>query len=133
MFGLDRRLVPLAGTLTLFFAMIVFGAVSYKAFLAPQVFVNLFIDNAFLLIVAVGMTFVILSGGIDLSVGSVMAFSTMACAWLTVEAGLPASVVHNLAVPGEPPSASSCTSHARGASPPTRRTGVTTDSGTPPP
>ena len=44
-------------------------------------------------VISIGMTFVILSGGIDLSVGSVMAFSTMACAWLTVEAGLPANVV----------------------------------------
>jgi ribose/xylose/arabinose/galactoside ABC-type transport system permease subunit len=68
--GLDRRLVPLAGTLVLFVAMIVFGAASYDSFLAPQVFLNLFIDNAFLLIVAVGMTFVILTRGIDLSVGS---------------------------------------------------------------
>ena len=42
-----------------------------------QVFLNLFIDNAFLLVLAVGMTFVILTGGIDLSVGSVVALSTM--------------------------------------------------------
>src|SRR5688572_1179531 len=80
--GLDRRLVPLAGTLTLFVAMIIFGAVSYDAFLAPQVFLNLFIDNAFLLIVAVGMTFVILTGGIDLSVGSLLALTTMVAAAL---------------------------------------------------
>ena len=80
--GLDRRLVPLAGTLTLFVAMIIFGAVSYDAFLAPQVFLNLFIDNAFLLIVAVGMTFVILTGGIDLSVGSLLALTTMVTAAL---------------------------------------------------
>jgi simple sugar transport system permease protein len=80
--GFDRRLVPLAGTLLLFVAMVIFGAVSYDAFLAPQVFLNLFIDNAFLLIVAVGMTFVILTGGIDLSVGSVLALATMAAAAL---------------------------------------------------
>jgi ribose/xylose/arabinose/galactoside ABC-type transport system permease subunit len=36
---------------------------------------NLLTDNAFLGIAAVGMTFVILSGGIDLSVGSVIAFA----------------------------------------------------------
>ncbi len=35
----------------------------------------LLLDNAYLLILAVGMTFVILTGGIDLSVGSVMAFT----------------------------------------------------------
>lgn len=86
MLGLDRRLVPLAGTLLLFVAMIVFGAISYKAFLAPQVFLNLFIDNAFLLIVAVGMTFVILTGGIDLSVGSLLALTTMTTAALVEKA-----------------------------------------------
>ena len=82
LFGLDRRLVPLAGTLVLFVAMIIFGAVAYDSFLAPQVFLNLFIDNAFLLIVAVGMTFVILTGGIDLSVGSLLALTTMVTAAL---------------------------------------------------
>ena len=42
-----------------------------------QVVLNVFIDNAFLLVVAVGMTFVILTGGIDLSVGAVVALTTM--------------------------------------------------------
>ena len=43
---------------------------------------NVLIDNAFLLVVAVGMTFVILTGGIDLSVGAVVALSTMLAATL---------------------------------------------------
>ncbi|MBC8026313.1 MAG: sugar ABC transporter permease YjfF [Steroidobacteraceae bacterium] len=85
--GLDRRIVPLTATLVLFVALIVFGAASYDSFLAPQVFLNLAIDNAFLCIVAVGMTFVILTGGIDLSVGSVLALTTMAAAALTERAG----------------------------------------------
>ena len=59
-----------------------FGAVRYDGFLSPQVFLNLLIDNAFLCIVAVGMTFVILSGGIDLSVGAVIALTTMISASL---------------------------------------------------
>jgi galactofuranose transport system permease protein len=46
-----------------------------------------FIDNAFLLVVAVGMTFVILTGGIDLSVGSVVALSTMVSATLVEHHG----------------------------------------------
>ncbi len=41
---------------------------------------SLLIDNAFLIVLAVGMTFVILTGGIDLSVGSVVALSTMIAA-----------------------------------------------------
>ena len=86
--GLDRRLVPLAATLVLFIGLVVYGASAYDAFLSPQVFLNLAIDNAFLCIVAVGMTFVILTGGIDLSVGSVLALTTMAAAALIERAGL---------------------------------------------
>ena len=37
------------------------GAVGYPGFASPQVVLNLFIDNAFLLVMAVGMSFVILS------------------------------------------------------------------------
>ena len=62
--------------------MAAFGAIRYDGFLSPQVFLNLLIDNAFLCIVAVGMTFVILSGGIDLSVGAVIALTTMISATL---------------------------------------------------
>ncbi|ANH70674.1 galactofuranose ABC transporter, permease protein YjfF [Mitsuaria sp. 7] len=53
------------------------GASAYPGLLSSQVLLNLMIDNAFLLVVAVGMSFVILSGGIDLSVGSVVALTTM--------------------------------------------------------
>lgn len=53
------------------------GAAAYPGLLSGQVLLNLLIDNAFLLVVAVGMSFVILSGGIDLSVGSVVALTTM--------------------------------------------------------
>jgi len=58
------------------------GGVAYPGFLSLQVLFNLLIDNAFLLVIAVGMSFVILSGGIDLSVGSVLALTTMISAWL---------------------------------------------------
>jgi len=74
--------VPLCITVLLFVGMAAFGGIRYGGFLSPQVFLNLFIDNAFLLVVAVGMTFVILSGGIDLSVGALIALSTMVAATL---------------------------------------------------
>lgn len=79
---LDRKYMPVAATVSLFVAMAVFGSVSYTGFFSVQAFLNLLIDNAFLVIVAVGMTFVILTGGIDLSVGSVVALSTMVLAEL---------------------------------------------------
>ena len=83
----DPRYVSLGVTIALFLGMTVAGGVLYDGFLRPQVFLNLLIDNAFLLIVAVGMTFVILSGGIDLSVGAVVAFSTVLLAALVQKHG----------------------------------------------
>lgn len=82
MFRFDRKYLPLTVTISLFVAMATAGSVAYPGFFSAQVFLNLLIDNAFLCIVAVGMTFVILSGGIDLSVGSVIALTTMVSAAL---------------------------------------------------
>ncbi len=55
-------------------------------FISPGNISALLLDNAYLLLLAVGMTFVIMTGGIDLSVGSVMAFTGI---WLAklLEAG----------------------------------------------
>lgn len=79
---LDRKYVPLLVTVTLFLAMAALGSVLYTGFFSAQVFLNLLIDNAFLCIVAVGLTFVIVSGGIDLSVGAMIALTTMVSAAL---------------------------------------------------
>ncbi len=69
-------------TVVLLAAMLLIGGALYDSFLSLQVMLNLLIDNAFLLVIAIGMGFVILSGGIDLSVGAVLALSTMIAAWL---------------------------------------------------
>jgi simple sugar transport system permease protein len=68
------------------------GSARYEGFTSGQVLAHLFIDNAFLIVLAVGMTFVILTGGIDLSVGAVLALSTMVAA-TALGSGLPAPVV----------------------------------------
>lgn len=79
---LQRKYLPLLVTITLFLALGLLGSVLYTGFFSAQVFLNLLIDNAFLCIVAVGMTFVIVSGGIDLSVGALVALTTMVSAAL---------------------------------------------------
>jgi galactofuranose transport system permease protein len=79
---IDPKYLPLLVTIALFVVLAGFGSVFYNGFFSLQVFLNLLIDNAFLCIVAVGMTFVILSGGIDLSVGAVIALTTMTSASL---------------------------------------------------
>ena len=85
------RFVGPVATLVLFVAM--FGAVldRYQFASPAQVFLNLLVDNAYLIVLAVGMTFVILTGGIDLSVGSVVALSTVILA-KTLSLGWPAPV-----------------------------------------
>jgi galactofuranose transport system permease protein len=79
---LDAAWWPVLSSVALLIGMAGLGGWAYTGLLSPQVMVNLLIDNGFLLIVAVGMSFVILTGGIDLSVGSVVALSTMTAAAL---------------------------------------------------
>jgi simple sugar transport system permease protein len=86
-FRLAPKYASVIATLVLFLVMFSVGAVRYPAFGSGQVILNLFVDNSFLLVVAVGMTFVILSGGIDLSVGAVAALSTVLCAVLIQKHG----------------------------------------------
>ncbi|MDP9842532.1 galactofuranose ABC transporter, permease protein YjfF [Streptosporangium lutulentum] len=83
------KYIPVLATLSLLAVMYGVGAVRYEAFSDGQVILNVFVDNAFLLVVAAGMTFVILTGGIDLSVGSVVALTTMLSASLLQEQGWP--------------------------------------------
>jgi simple sugar transport system permease protein len=68
-------------------------------FVTPSNISALLLDNAYLVILAVGMTMVIVSGGIDLSVGSVMAFTGILCAKLLAD-GVPAVVVIPVMIAG---------------------------------
>ena len=56
-------------------AMLVWGG----AFLKVQQFLNIFNNNAFLIVIACGLTVVMIAGGIDISVGGITALVTMAC------------------------------------------------------
>jgi len=74
---ISRKNLPIAVTAAVL--VLLFGAFSmmFDNFLSLRVIANLFGNNAHVGIVAMGMTFVILSGGIDLSVGSVLGFTTI--------------------------------------------------------
>lgn len=96
-----QKYLSIAVTVFLFAVMFLAGSFRYTGFFSFQVILNLLIDNAFLLIVAVGMTFVIVTGGIDLSVGSVIALTTMMSASLVQEHGwAPAAVIPLMLVIG---------------------------------
>jgi ribose/xylose/arabinose/galactoside ABC-type transport system permease subunit len=88
-----RRFIPLSATIGLFIIAYIYGFAAFPSMRDPQVFFNMFRNYPFLLISAVGMTFVILTGGIDLSVSGVVALTTVASAAL-LRAGMhPALVI----------------------------------------
>ncbi|SEI80312.1 simple sugar transport system permease protein [Propionispira arboris] len=82
-------------TVILFLVLYGVGIMTYKGFMRPQVFFNLFIDNSALIIVTIGITFTLLTGGIDLSVGAIVALSCMILASLLQNTGVsvPVAVV----------------------------------------
>jgi len=84
-----KRNLPLLITILVFIAGYGYCFYQFPGFASTRVLCDLLTDNAFLGIVAVGMTFVILSGGIDLSVGSVIAFTGVALAKLIGDYGVP--------------------------------------------
>lgn len=71
-------------TIVLFFVMYAIGCVIFKeqGFAKTQNFLNLFISNAGLIVIGVGMTTVMITGGIDISVGSFVAMACMMLAWM---------------------------------------------------
>ncbi|MFS7197161.1 galactofuranose ABC transporter, permease protein YjfF [Rahnella inusitata] len=83
-----KRNLPLLITIVVFLAGYGYCFTQFPGFASTRVFFDLLTDNAFLGIVAVGMTFVILSGGIDLSVGSVIAFTGVLLAKLIGDYGV---------------------------------------------
>jgi ribose transport system permease protein len=87
---LTPRLLELAPVLLLVAVLALFGAQSAK-FLEPRNLINIVAQAASTGIVAVGMTFVLLTAGVDLSVGAIM-FVAAAIAGKIALAGLPLSV-----------------------------------------
>lgn len=73
---LRKHITVMAGVVA-YLVLYAIAAARYDGFASVPVFINFLSNNAVLGIVAVGMTFVILSGGIDLSVGAVMSFSSV--------------------------------------------------------
>lgn len=79
-------------TIGLFAFMYIAGMIAFAdvGFAKPQMFLNLFISNAGLIVISCGMTIVMITGGIDISVGSVTALVCMACAYQMEHSGVSA-------------------------------------------
>jgi ribose/xylose/arabinose/galactoside ABC-type transport system permease subunit len=81
----NRQFIPIMATALLAVIAYTVGAMLYPGMRNPQVFFNIFRNNSFLLISAVGMTLVIITGGIDLSVSGMIALTSVATAALLQE------------------------------------------------
>lgn len=84
---MSRSLRPLVATAIIFIIAYSLAVMQFPSMFSTRVLGNFLTDNAFLGIAAVGMTFVILSGGIDLSVGAVIGFTGVLVAVLISWAG----------------------------------------------
>ena len=93
---------PLLTTIAIFILVYYIGGRMYPAMQKPQVFFNLFINDSSLLLVSIGMTMVIISGGggIDLSVGGVIALTSTASAALLRNGASPFFVLPLMIVMG---------------------------------
>ncbi len=91
---IQRRVswLPVGAAVLILILMFVAGQSYFGRFLSPRLLSSLLVDNAYLVVLAAGMTFVILTGGIDLSVGAVMAFTGMLAAKL-LSTGVPTGIV----------------------------------------
>jgi simple sugar transport system permease protein len=87
----NPKYVMVYATLGVFLIIYLFGAVMFgdKGFTSIRTLMLMFIDNAYIGISAVGMTMVLISGGIDLSVASVASLTGMFIAYGTSVMGLP--------------------------------------------
>jgi len=89
----NRQYIPVAATALLAVLAYIVGAMLYPGMRNPQVFFNIFRNTSFLLVSAVGMTLVILTGGIDLSVSGMIALTSVVVATLLREGWNPWLVI----------------------------------------
>lgn len=82
-----RRLLPKSYLILVLLAIIIIGTAVSPDFLSARNANNVIAFSAIIAILAVGQFFVILTGGIDLSVGSILAMSTVVSA-LTLQTGM---------------------------------------------
>ena len=86
----NPKYLMVLATIGIFLVIYAFGAIVYgaKGFTKLRTFTMLFVDNAYIGISAVGMTMVLITGGIDLSVAAVASLTGMFLAYGTTVLGL---------------------------------------------
>ncbi|WP_330349666.1 ABC transporter permease/substrate-binding protein [Streptomyces sp. NBC_00582] len=93
-----RRLLLDNGALTALIVLVIAMSALSGDFLTTDNLLNVGVQAAVTAILAFGVTFVIVSAGIDLSVGSVAALSATVLAWSATQHGVPVAIAVVLAV-----------------------------------
>ncbi|MEV7363231.1 ABC transporter permease/substrate-binding protein [Streptomyces sp. NPDC003631] len=93
-----RRLLLDNGALTALIVLVIAMSALSGDFLTTDNLLNIGVQAAVTAILAFGVTFVIVSAGIDLSVGSVAALSATVLAWSATSAGIPVVIAVLLAI-----------------------------------
>ena len=89
---MDAQMIPTIAAVVIFVLMIIMGQALFGTYLRLGFISTLFIDHAYLIILAVAMTLPVLTGGIDLSVGAIVAITAVIGIKLA-NAGVPAVLV----------------------------------------
>lgn len=84
--------ISLLITSLLFIGLFTAGSIAYDKFFSLTTFLNLLNDGSYLIIASIGITFVLLTGGIDISISSTIAFTCVYSAFL-LRSGVPAVIV----------------------------------------
>ena len=95
-----RFLVREAGVAVALVLIVIFFCLTAPYFASSENFLKIFVQIAINTVLSAGMTFVILTGGIDLSVGSVLALCTVVGALIMTDKDLPAWLSVPLAILG---------------------------------
>lgn len=74
-FRVNSQAIPTLAAVVIFVVMIIVGQSLFGTYLRLGFISSLFVDHSYLIILAVAMTFPILTGGIDLSVGAIVAIT----------------------------------------------------------
>ncbi|WP_433444257.1 ABC transporter permease [Nonomuraea sp. CA-141351] len=93
------RLLQQHGATMVLGLLVIVGSLAFDSFATPENAASVVVSSSFLAIIAIGMTFVIISGGIDLSVGSLFALGGVLAAYGS-QYGLIVAVLLPLAVCG---------------------------------
>jgi len=93
------RLLQQHGAVMVLAVLVVFGSIAFESFATPGNAASVIVSSSFIAIIAIGMTFVIISGGIDLSVGSLFVLGGVLAAYAS-QFGVLAAFALPLAVCG---------------------------------